>query len=79
MIVLGFLLIVATSRERHYKKCEGGYNKTDFFINLIEGFYSMTIGLLAILNIISERRFLILMTLLCVLTIFKNSKNSKVS
>lgn len=30
MIVLGFLLVVATVKERYDKKCGDGYNKTDF-------------------------------------------------
>lgn len=39
MIVLGFLLVVTTVKERHDKKCGDSYNKTDFFINLVKGFY----------------------------------------
>ena len=77
IIVLGFLLVVATIKERYDKKYEEGYNKIDFFINLVKGMYSLIIGLLAISNIISERRFLILMTLLCILNIFSSLKNKK--
>lgn len=75
MIVLGFLLVVATVKERHDKKCGDEYNKTDFFINLIKGFCFLIIGALAILNIISERRFLILTTLFCIFNMFIDFKN----
>jgi hypothetical protein len=75
MIVLGFLLVVATIKEKHDKKCGDGYNKTDFFINLVKGFYFLIIGSLAILNIISERRFFILMTLFCIFNMFIDFKN----
>lgn len=75
MIVLGFLLVVATVKERYDKKCGDGYNKTDFFINLVKGFYFLIIGALVILNIISERRFLILTTLFCVFNMFIEFKN----
>ncbi|MEG1411532.1 MAG: hypothetical protein RSD36_16970 [Terrisporobacter sp.] len=75
MIGLGFLLVVGTIKESYDKKYEWEYNKTNFFINLVEGFYAITIGSLAILNIISERRFNNLMILLCVFNIFKNFKN----
>lgn len=50
MIVLGFLLVVATVKERHDKKCGDGYNKTDFFVNLVKGFYFLIIGSLVILK-----------------------------
>ncbi|WP_278683597.1 hypothetical protein [Paraclostridium bifermentans] len=75
MIVLGFLLVVATFKEKHEKKCGDGYNKTDFFINLGKGFYFLIIGSLVILNIISERRFLILTTLFCIFNMFIDFKN----
>lgn len=75
MIVLGFLLVVATVKESHDKKYGDGYNKTDFFINLVKGFYFLIIGALAILNIISERRFLILTTLFCIFNMFIDFKN----
>ena len=75
IIVLGFLLVVATVKERHDKKCGDEYNKTDFFINLIKGFCFLIIGELAILNIISERRFLILTTLFCIFNMFIDFKN----
>lgn len=75
MIVLGFLLVVATVKEIHDKKCEDEYNKTDFFINLVKGFCFLIIGALAILNIISERRFLILTTLFCIFNMFIDFKN----
>lgn len=75
MIVLGFLLVVATVKERHDKKCGDEYNKTDFFINLVKGFCFLIIGALAILNIISERRFLILTTLFCIFNMFIDFKN----
>ena len=75
IIVLGFLLVVATVKERHDKKCGDEYNKTDFFINLIKGFCFLIIGALAILNIISERRFLILTTLFCIFNMFIDFKN----
>lgn len=77
MIALGFLLVVATIKERYDKRYEEGYSKTDFFINLVKGFYSLIIGSLAILNIISERRFLNLIILLFVLNIFTDFKNKK--
>lgn len=70
IIVLGFLLVVATVKEIHDKKCADEYNKTDFFINLVKGFCFLIIGALAILNIISERRFLILTTLFCIFNMF---------
>ncbi|MCR1877183.1 hypothetical protein NSA45_15055 [Paraclostridium bifermentans] len=75
MIVLGFLLVVATVKERYDKKCGDGYNKTYFFINLVKGFYFLIIGALVILNIVSERRFLILTTLFCVFNMFIEFKN----
>ena len=75
IIVLGFLLVVATVKERHDKKCGDEYNKTDFFINLIKGFCFLIIGALAILNIISGRRFLILTTLFCIFNMFIDFKN----
>lgn len=75
MIVLGFLLVVATVKERHDKKCGDEYNKTDFFINLVKGFCFLIIGALAILNIISGRRFLILTTLFCIFNMFIDFKN----
>jgi len=80
MTVLGFLLVVATIKERHDKKYEGGYNKTNFFINLVKGFYYIIIGAFAILNIISERNYINLIILLAGLNIFidlkfKNQEN----
>lgn len=75
IIVLGFLLVVATVKERHDKKCGDEYNKTDFFINLVKGFCFLIIGALAILNIISGRRFLILTTLFCIFNMFIDFKN----
>ncbi|MGL5711580.1 MAG: hypothetical protein ACRCX2_01055 [Paraclostridium sp.] len=77
MIVLGFLLVVGTIKEKYDKTYEGEYNKTNFFINLGEGLYSIIIGLLAMLNIISEKRFSNLMILLCVFNIVINFKNKK--
>ncbi|MCH1959837.1 MULTISPECIES: hypothetical protein [Romboutsia] len=74
VIVLGFLLVVATIKERHDKKDEGEYNKTNFSINLIKGFYSIIIGSLEILNIISERNFINLMILLAGINIFIDYK-----
>lgn len=75
MIVLGFLLVVGIIKEIHDKKYEEEYNKTYFFIILVEGFYSITIGLLAILNIISESRFINLIILLCAFNVFRSFKN----
>lgn len=74
MIVLGILLVIATIKERHDEKYEEGYNKTDFFINLVKGFYSIIIGSLAILNIISERNFINLMSLLAGFNVFIDLK-----
>lgn len=79
MIVLGFLLVVATVKERYAKKCVDRYSKTDFFINLCKGSYFLIIGALVILNIISERRFLILTTLFCVFNMFIEFKNKNQS
>ena len=75
MIVLGFLLVVATVKEIHDKKCGDESNKTDFFINLVKGFCFLIIGALAILNIISQTRFLILTTLFCIFNMFIEFKN----
>ncbi|MEG2985032.1 MAG: hypothetical protein ACRCYC_01005 [Paraclostridium sp.] len=42
---------------------------------IVLGFYFLIIGSLVILNIISERRFLILTTLFCIFNMFIDFKN----
>ncbi|MEF9952554.1 MAG: hypothetical protein RR539_08430 [Clostridium sp.] len=74
IIILGLLIVVATIKEKSNKKNEDRYNKTKFFINLFKGVYSIVIGSLAILNIVSESRFINLMILLCVFGLFVDWK-----
>ncbi|WP_338557599.1 hypothetical protein QJR60_08740 [Paraclostridium sordellii] len=67
MIVLGILLVIAQVKEGYDKTYIGKYNKIKFFINLVYGFSFAIMGLLAILKVISEKRFINLLILLGVL------------
>ena len=75
MIVLGLLLVVGIIKEYHDKKDKEEYNKREHFIILVEGFCYITLGVLAILDIISEKRFINLMILLCAFNGFRSFKN----
>ncbi|MDU4860843.1 MAG: hypothetical protein E6356_10120 [Terrisporobacter othiniensis] len=74
VIVLGILLIILTIKEGYDKTSIEKYNKIKFFINLVKGFYFATIGLLAILKIISGRNFVNLMILITGINIFIDYK-----
>ncbi|MBS6025162.1 MAG: hypothetical protein KIB00_13885 [Paeniclostridium sordellii] len=67
MIVLGILLVIAQVKEGYDKTDIGKYNKFKFFINLVYGFSYIIMGLLAILKVISEKRFINLLILFGVL------------
>ncbi|CEP95501.1 Uncharacterised protein [[Clostridium] sordellii] len=67
MIVLGILLMIAQLKEGYDKTYIGKYNKIKFFINLVYGFSFAIMGLLAILKVISEKRFINLLILFGVL------------
>lgn len=63
MIVLGTLFVIAQVKEGYDKTYIGKYNKIKFFINLVYGFFFATMGLLAILKVISGNRLINLVIL----------------
>ena len=86
MIVLGILLVIAQLKEGYDKTYIGKYNKIKkkkkkiiffFFLKkffLVYGFSYVIMGLLAILKVISEKRFINLLILFAVLRVLIDYK-----
>lgn len=53
LIVLGILLVIVTIAKGYDKTSIGKYNKTKFFLSLVNGFSYVIVGLLVILKVIS--------------------------
>ena len=58
LIVLGILLVIVTIAKGYDKTSIGKYNKTKFFLSLVNGFSYVIVGLLVILKVISIRNLI---------------------